>query len=524
MAFTHQETVHNRAGSGTDANVSLSGAPSSGELVVMYVNINGTHTITPDTDGGASWTTAVDEVPSGETARHALFWKIAGGSEPSNMSCTLGSSDLWSIAVTVYSSSTDAEVDSAANTGQTVGSANDIVIVATRSRTVADDALSVVAGGKDNRGSDEAYTTVDDSYGNVVGNAQHQAAALATRVFTTGKTYGASEDVTIETADGNDGASDKPYSVHISFVESTSSTVTDQIPSGSLQLTGFAPAERQRVLDAPPSGSLVLTGIAPLDSTVTPQETITDSVPSGSMVLTGFAPAERQAVIDRIANGALTLTSFAPITSSVNPSGPQTDAIPSGTLTLTSFAPITRQTVRDAVPSAGLALTGVAPLEHQTVIDRIANGNIVITGFAPSTAQRGTIVDSIGPGSIVLTGFAPNAYNPANLIQPQTAGGGPRRTKREQQKKRRWRIRIGQQFYWVSSQGEVDYLLRMHAQHQETILVQEQSKPQTVERKKRIKVLKSNVTRTKSRIEQNKPDLRKEREKEILTLYAMGVL
>ena len=220
MSFTHQETLSN-AVSGTNANVYLAGAPSSGELVVMYVHAGGPQTITPDADGGAAWTLGANvENPGSETARHGMWWKIANGSEPSNMSATIGSSDNWHIAVSVYSSASDAEVDAAAASHIQTTNANDMIGGAVRSQVISDDAVSFIGCGKDNRSvSAEVYTTADDSYTNVTGGMNNQRTALASRVFTTGKTYGASDNVTIQTDDGNDGSNDKTYSIHMSFVE-----------------------------------------------------------------------------------------------------------------------------------------------------------------------------------------------------------------------------------------------------------------------------------------------------------------
>lgn len=236
MAFTHQETVFNNAGSGTNANVDLAGAPSSGELVVMYVNANGSsQTITPDTDGGASWTLAKNETPSGETARHAKYWKIANASEPSNISATLGSSDRWSIAITVFSSATDAEVDMAAVSGVSSVQTSDLRVECLYDQTISADAVCVISAGKDSFfATSEDYTKATDSFTNVVGNTQNQVAAMTSRVFTSAKTYGSSEEVFIDVADDDDELLDYTYDIAISFVESSGGGGADPRHRGAL--------------------------------------------------------------------------------------------------------------------------------------------------------------------------------------------------------------------------------------------------------------------------------------------------
>ena len=224
MAFTHQETVYNAATSGTNANVDLAGAPSSGELVVMYVHAGGPQTITPDADGGAAWTLGANvENPGSETARHGMWWKIAGGSEPTNMSATLGGSDNWGICVTVASSDTNAEVDSATNSAISGSALQYLDVFALRSQVVANDAFSVIGAGKDNRSSSQAYTQSDNSYTNVKGDQPGQITAMASRVYgaAEGKTWGATEDVRIDVADTADGSPDLTFSMHMSFVESS---------------------------------------------------------------------------------------------------------------------------------------------------------------------------------------------------------------------------------------------------------------------------------------------------------------
>ena len=200
-------------GSGTSASITHGLTINSGDLVVAYINCNNTGAISNDA-GGAAWANPINEVPSTETARHAFFWKVAGGSEPATYTWTLPASTQYRVIVKVFTSAADAIEDTAAVSARDLSYVPNLVCEATNGVTVADDSLSVVFGGKDNRNPADAYTTANNSYTGVVGDAAEQSAGGAHRIFTTGQSLPAA--VTISGAvDDNDST----YSVHMSFVE-----------------------------------------------------------------------------------------------------------------------------------------------------------------------------------------------------------------------------------------------------------------------------------------------------------------
>ncbi len=193
---------------------------NNGDLVVVYINSNSTTALSHSGGEGTAFTKAVDEQPSGETARQALYWKVAGGSEPTSYTFS-GGSAAWRIIIKVFDGGSGVEVDAAAVSDITSGNYASIACGAYDGQVIADDALAVVFGGKDNRSSSENYTTANNSYTGVIGNTATQAAAGAHRLYTTGET--GSGNVTINTADTGDGMLDKIFSIHMSFVESGSS-------------------------------------------------------------------------------------------------------------------------------------------------------------------------------------------------------------------------------------------------------------------------------------------------------------
>lgn len=213
MTFT---AVGNETQSGNASTLTIGSGVSysTGDLVVVYINLNGTHTITPDESG---WT-SFDETVLSETARIGVYHRIIGASDPSSFGFTFGSSDNHRGLLYAFSSATDAEVDSALNTVRNGTTSTDMVVSAIDTAVISDDAVSLVFCGKDNRAdlTSQDFSSADNSYTGVDGATGDQEAAGAYRIYETGTTF--SGDVTI--TDAGNSADDNPYSAHISFKES----------------------------------------------------------------------------------------------------------------------------------------------------------------------------------------------------------------------------------------------------------------------------------------------------------------
>ena len=192
---------------------------NSGDLVVVYVNVNdGATAITHGGSEGTAFTIAGDESVTGETARQAMAWKVAGASEPTSYTFASGNAE-WRVLIKVFSSATDAEVDATVATSVSAVSQQDLRCDAIDGQVISDNAVSIVACGKDFRSTEEAYTTSELSYGDVLGGTAGQISGMAHRIYTTGETF--SGLVSIDTADGQDGRNDVTYSIHMSWVESS---------------------------------------------------------------------------------------------------------------------------------------------------------------------------------------------------------------------------------------------------------------------------------------------------------------
>jgi hypothetical protein len=232
MAFTENASspVDNTGNSSSPGTGTHGITISSGDLVVVFINSNSTNAISHGGGEGTAFNEVVDETPSPETARQALYWKIAGASEPSSYTFTAGSAQ-WRCSIKVFASATDAEVDAAANTHRQAGKTAYMDCGAYDGQVISDNAVAIICGGKDNRAATEVYTTADNSYGSVIGDIVNQASSMASRIYTTGET--ASGSVRVDTADSNDGLSDNVYSCHISFVEGGAASLSIPVAMNS---------------------------------------------------------------------------------------------------------------------------------------------------------------------------------------------------------------------------------------------------------------------------------------------------
>ena len=218
VGFAHTGSDYSSSNSNGGITVTHELTINDGDLVVAFINMNDAVAATKTGSEGAAWNSVVGEVPSGMTAWQGLWWKIAS-SEPSAYAWTWSGSRNSGRVIRVFSSTTDAEIDSAAATHIQAGTSNDLVAGAANGAVISDNSLSLIFAGKDARRSAQGpYTTVDNSYTGVIGDTPDQMTAAAYRIYTTGTTF--SGDITIQTADSDDDVVYNTYSSHISFVES----------------------------------------------------------------------------------------------------------------------------------------------------------------------------------------------------------------------------------------------------------------------------------------------------------------
>ena len=161
----------------------LGASIQSGDLIVAFVHINNTTVITPD----QSWDAELfDENPDPgtETARCAMYWKVATASEPATYTWTAGTV-LSGVTLKVFRPSGGTlQVDLAALKALNASSINNIRSTAQNGRTAATDAVSIVAGGKDNRtnANDPVTGVTGTGYTGAIGNGQHQITGMAHKI------------------------------------------------------------------------------------------------------------------------------------------------------------------------------------------------------------------------------------------------------------------------------------------------------------------------------------------------------
>lgn len=195
----------------TSATVTLTTAPAAGDLVVAWINRNTDVGINNDA-GGAAWTQEKNEGVTSETARIALFWKVAGASEPSTYTFTFASGDdYYQMCVMTFSSTTDAQKVLVSGQSRQTSGAN-MFCGAANGTTVNSGELSIIGCGMDNRSASGADYTVADNGFTPIGEPDNQATALAYKIHSSGETLG---DVTIT----GTSPSDATYSIHIVFEE-----------------------------------------------------------------------------------------------------------------------------------------------------------------------------------------------------------------------------------------------------------------------------------------------------------------
>jgi len=253
---------------------------------------------------------------------------------------------------------------------------------------------------------------------------------------------------------------------------------TESIPNGALNLTGFAPTRRVKIREKIPSGSLNLSGIAPVFSIKS--ATINEQIPPGSLNLLSYPPTAWQKLRKKIPGSALNLSGISPNKLIIIRKRP-----PAGLLTLTGIAPNDRQKVREKIPAGQLTLTGIAPI-----------------------ARTGRVTKSIPAAYLKLTGYAPNIPR-IQVVQKTTAGGKVRHRPQKQ-------VIIGGRRYLITSYTELNRILNDYLK--EKYLELQAIETKAPEKKKQIRLIRANITRTEHRIEKAKQKWIEQENEEILLL------
>jgi len=205
-------------GSSASADIAHGLTIADGDLITVYINRNDSVAIATL----AGFTEALQETPpTGETASQAVFWKIAGASEPSTYSFDLTSSSNYRVIIKQFRPTSGALVKLAGAGGYSAPSVSDAVCAASNSRDVETGDLSIVFSGKDRGYSGETYNAVDGGFTDIVGAGDTMIAVSAHKLHTSNETL---SDITFSSV--QQGSADSTYSVHIAFAEGAAATLT----------------------------------------------------------------------------------------------------------------------------------------------------------------------------------------------------------------------------------------------------------------------------------------------------------
>lgn len=391
------------SGNSASASVTHGQTINAGDLVVAYVHSNSDGTaISPD----QSWDEEIgDVVPTGETCRHAIYWKIAG-SEPSSYSWTVGSAQ-WRVCIKVFTTGGGVPVKESSYVSDTGSAANNINVEnLSNVDPVSNNSLSVIGGGQDNRGIAEAYTQATSPFGNVIGDKSDQSTAMAHNVYATGTSIPTS--VTFSPTDSSDGLGDPSYGIHVSFVFQAGGPTLPE-----LTVSGIATASEAKTA----VGVITLEGPTASGS-VTQTQVATGSVALGSPTTTGSVTQTLKP------SGAITLDELT-VTGSATK---QTLKEATGNITLNS--PTVSGQARQILKPSGTITLDIPTASGQVVQTQLATGSInldvlVVTGTATKQGQLPasgniTLETITASGQVVQTQIATGAVNLSELTAAGT--------------------------------------------------------------------------------------------------------
>lgn len=232
------------SGYGVSADIVHGLTISEGDLLVVHVNRNDEKLIS-STSGGTSWNEAIQVMPPPtETASQAVYWKVAGASEPASYSFELnvlsGSEDEYAITIHQFSvTGGTPQIELAATSNHNATSSPDLVVQAHAGRVNPAGSLSIVAAGKDREQAAQTWTAVSEGFLGIQGSGDGRSTATAYKIHSAEETI--NNDV-VFTSSGATG-SDATYSIHLSFSIAGADTTAPILSSPTGSSTGSTTAD-----------------------------------------------------------------------------------------------------------------------------------------------------------------------------------------------------------------------------------------------------------------------------------------
>jgi len=182
----------NYGSSGTAASITHGLTINSGDVVVALIAANATGTTIMDNNGANAFTQAIQEntPASGGTMRYAIYYRVAGASEPLSYAWTLGSSQSWTIVIRVFSGVDTTSVwDVAPSVSTRTGSSsNGTTATAPSMTTGTAGAVGIAAFFTDGNGT--TYSGPTNGYGTLIQQGGGRSVASAIRTWATAGSTG----------------------------------------------------------------------------------------------------------------------------------------------------------------------------------------------------------------------------------------------------------------------------------------------------------------------------------------------
>jgi hypothetical protein len=202
---TIAETGHNTntGSSGTSISITHGLTINNGDVVVAMMLANSTGDTITDNNGSYAFSQAIQEEAAGGgvSLRYAIFYRVAGASEPSTYTWSLASSTNWGIVLRVFSGVDNTSVwDVAPSTSTRSYGSSGTTATAPSMTTVTPGAMGIVAFFTD---GNRQYSNITNGYGTLVQEYAQRAVASAIRTWasagatgTTSGTLASSDDWT----------------------------------------------------------------------------------------------------------------------------------------------------------------------------------------------------------------------------------------------------------------------------------------------------------------------------------------
>jgi hypothetical protein len=178
-------------GGGTTASVTHGQTIAANDVIVAIIHSNDAgNDVTTDNNGAYAFTEEFEETNSSETSSYAIYYRVAGASEPATYSWNINNDTEWSIQIRIFSGVDTASVWDVAPSASTRSSAGSGTTATAPTMTTSNDgAMGILAIFSD---STETFSNPTNGYGTEVEPASSIAQASYIRTWASAGATGTS--------------------------------------------------------------------------------------------------------------------------------------------------------------------------------------------------------------------------------------------------------------------------------------------------------------------------------------------